>query len=203
MTPTQLHARLLRLAEAGGVARAVRPAVVETSLEAERNAKQNATGGGARLNVRTGRLRASIAGAVRDTQGAVELVLRAGGSRGGQDVKYAAIHEYGGEIRPVNGRYLRIPTLWALTAAGVDRYPTPLRQTAPGAFRVVGSDRGLWLVPTKTGKGGLQEPPWYKLVERVTIPARPYLRPAIMDAAAKLPARTTAALRRALGGDGG
>lgn len=179
--------QLLRLGN-GGARRLMAKAVREGALEAEAVAKTE-TYPASGLHVRSGRLRASIGGSVRETAETLELVLGAGGQRAGKDVRYAGVHEgvapdgtrvTSTTIRPVKGEFLRIPTVFGMTAAGVDRYPGPLRETANGLFRVAASDDGrLYLVPTKSGKRGAVEPPSYNLVRQVKIPARPFLRPAL------------------------
>jgi hypothetical protein len=181
-------ARRLRDLGNGGARKVIARAVRTSALEAERIAKAE-TYPASGLQVRSGRLRASIGGSSREGSTGVELVLGAGGSRAGKDVRYASVHEglnpdgsrrTATIIKPVNGRYLRIPTIHALTAAGVDRYPGRLRETAAGVFRFVPTDRGGVLVPNKAGKGGAQQPPWYNLVRQVRVPARPFLRPALL-----------------------
>ena len=72
------------------------------------------------LTVRSGRLAGSILGRVEKAPGLIAVRLSAGG--GGDDVKNAAIHEYGDTIYPKKGKYLRFP--WgpgATTAVGVSR----------------------------------------------------------------------------------
>jgi hypothetical protein len=145
------------------------------------------------LRVRTGALRRSIAGAAREVDAGAEIVLQAGG-RSSAELVYASVHEgqRDGErvasttIRPKNGQYLRIPTARARTAAGVDRMPGPLRTIAPGAFRVVKTQGGKLVLASNTrvlkGRGKNRKPifnVWYVLVESVTVPARPFLLPAI------------------------
>lgn len=84
----------------------------------------------------------------------------------GTNLVYAAIHEYGGEIRARNGRFLAIP----LTdeAKGVPggsprNFPRDLSPIVHGDRGVLRDDAGI---------------AQYALVTHVAIPARPYLRPA-------------------------
>jgi hypothetical protein len=180
-----MFARRLRVLGSGGLRPVIRRVLVTHAAIGEGIAKSETYG----LNVRSGRLRASIGSAVRDTDAGAELALQAGRARGGRDVIYAGVHEglrpdgsraTSTTIRPKNGKFLRIPTVWAMTLAGVDRNPGPLRQTAPGRFRVVaGGDGRLFLVPNAKGRRGAEEPPWYLLVPSVTIRARPFLLPAM------------------------
>ena len=73
--------------------------------KAQKQAKLNVTGGGSsktRLNVRSGRLRASI------TKKVVKSGRKFVGTIG-TNVVYARIHEEGGTIKPVRRQYLTIP----------------------------------------------------------------------------------------------
>jgi hypothetical protein len=165
---------------AGGFRAAVQRTMVEVALRGEGYAKGNAA---TVLNVRTGHLRRSIAGTVRDTPEGPEAVISAGGRvNGGASVRYAGTHEYGATVTPKRSRYLRIPLPPARTAAGVDRFGGPLRQSGAGLFTVI---------KAKSGKLFLKHKPsgtlWYMLVEQVSIRARPFLRPAADRAAADLP----------------
>jgi len=159
MSPSDLTARLDALART--LPAELRRAAVATALDAEAEAKQNAT---TTLNVRTGRLRASIAGTVEGEGGNISIVLRAGTADG--RVPYARIHEEGGTIRPKSGRFLKIPVGPALTGAGVARG---------------GGKSGLHFIAR--GAGGLLADAegriWFVLKPSVRIPARPYLRPAL------------------------
>lgn len=82
---------------------------------------------------------------------------------GPRRVVYAAIHEFGGTIRPVKGRYLTIPV--------GDLKGSPRKHAGLRFVRGRG-DKGLYMV----NDSGLQ----YVLVRSVTIPARPYLTPALV-----------------------
>jgi hypothetical protein len=164
-----------RLAEMSpkGFLRVMRNVAERVGLKAEARAKLNATGG-AGPRVRTGRLRASIRYAVRPGASHIDVALSAGSGRAGKPVKYARLQERGGTINAKPGRYLRIPLPPAKTGAGVDRYGGPLREIARGKFTVIKSRAGnLLLIDIASGT------PWYLLRKSVTIPARPYLRPAI------------------------
>jgi len=162
------------------------------ALEGEAHAKALAT---TRLRVRTGRLRNSIAGAVRGDEGSgtVDVVVSAGGRvRGGQPVRYAAMQEYGGIQRPRRAKYLRIPLPPAQTAAGVDKFlfPPSLYESGAGLFV---------LVRTRTGKLLLKHREknefWYVLKRSVRITPHRYMR----DTLAHLEQRAPEVLRRALG----
>lgn len=87
------------------------------------------------------------------------------GTWGVQDVEYALIHELGGVIEPKNTKYLAIPMTQLARNAGSPRNLSGL------AF--VQSLKGQpMLVDDETGEVH------YLLRLSVTIPARPYLRPA-------------------------
>jgi len=145
---------------------------VQNSLEgaalvAERAGKVNAT---RKLNVRSGRLRSSIRAEVRP---GFVLALMAGSQK---DVKYAALQEWGGTVKPKKSRHLAIPLPAARTAAGVSRYPSP--RAVPGLFFLKSKAGNLLLVQ----RDGDKIRPMYVLKDRVTVPARPYLRPALETA---------------------
>ena len=183
MTPAELSTRLEVLART--LPDQLRRTLVVSALDAEAEAKQNAT---TRLNVRTGRLRASIQGTVeQDGGGSFSIVLRAGTPDGGR-VPYARIHEEGGTIRPKRGRFLKIPVGPALTGAGGSRLPPG----GSGGIRFVPTPRGGVLVG-RDGQG------WFVLKQQVTIPARPYLAPDIATIQPRLADNLTRLLRRALG----
>ena len=73
---------------------------------------------GQKLRVRTGGLRRSL-----QEKRAKKVQERGDGVIGivGTNLKYAAIHEYGGTIRPKRAKWLAIPLKGALTARGVAR----------------------------------------------------------------------------------
>lgn len=81
----------------------------------------------------------------------------------GTDVKYAAIHEFGGTIVPKKGKFLTIPLTKVARGVGAREYPGKLRAVVNGEKGVLRDESGV---------------AQYALVKRVTIPARPYLRPA-------------------------
>lgn len=161
LTPAALQERLAKLAET--LPRQIAEVLTVGGLQAEAEAKKNAT---AILHVRSGRLRRSIHTEVTATSDGAQMALRAGGDK---EVVYARIHEVGGTIVPKNGKFLAIPLAPALTGAGVSRYPSP--RDVPGLSFRGNPARGVLVDKAGT--------PWYALVKRVTIPARPYLGPAI------------------------
>jgi phage gpG-like protein len=104
----------------------------------------------------TGNLRGAVS-AENDSDDVVSV--------GPRNVSYAAIHEFGGTIRPVNAKYLAIPVTKAARYAGSPRrFGGRLHfQTVAGGGALVDED------------GDIQ----YSLKRSVTIPARPYVRPAV------------------------
>ena len=187
MTPEQFAAKLRAVGQTG-VARAVGRALTATALIAEGEAK-------GRAPVLSGHLRRSISGTVRQGAQGPEAVVRAGGRvEGAADVVYAGVIEYGfkGAAKPKNAQFFRIPLGPAKTQAGVDRYPTPIRQSGAGLFYVRRSKDGqsAYLIHKASGV------PWYKLVRSLRPrAARPFLRPGAQAAADRLPAQFAKHLR--------
>jgi hypothetical protein len=158
-------------AAAGGKMRdRLQQELIALALNAEGNAKVNATSG---PRVRSGMLRRSIAGTVRGTGEALELRLSAGGRTGGGNVEYAALQEYGGTVRPKK-KWLTIPTDQAKTRGGdtrgsarmfPDLFFVPIRgDLAALAKRQPGAKRG----------GKLDVYFWLK--KQVTVPATGFMR---------------------------
>ena len=164
MTPEEFAARYQVIGKE--LTADARKLCIRAALMAEAKGKENA---GTILNVRSGRLRASIAGSTRVNEGAFEIVLRAGGE-GDADVNYAAAHEYGAVIRPKKGKFLAIPLPIARTPRGVARYQTP--RDVPD-LHLAQSKRGQYLLVKPDGE------PWYQLRQRVVIPRRQFLYPAL------------------------
>lgn len=79
----------------------------------------------------------------------------------GTNLEYAAIHEYGGVIKPKNSQYLAIP-IGSLTGSPRKHAGLRLRKTPAGNLLLV-DESGT---------------PQYILKTSVEIPARPYMRPA-------------------------
>jgi len=173
MTLQEFGARLDRLGS-GGLAEAIRPVLIRGSILVREwgTASLQAT-----HRTRTGRLLASISGTVEVRDGSPAIVARAGGAGGRGTVRYARLQEQGGVVVPVHAKMLRIPLPVALTPAGVVRDGLgggPLRVIAPDRFYCRRSKAGnLLLFERATGI------PWFVLRSSVTIPARPYLRPAV------------------------
>lgn len=122
--------------------------------------------------------------------------ISAGGEEGriGPQVPYGAIHEFGGIIKPVKGKFLAIPLDAAKTAAGVARGgPKDFDDTF-----VVTSKLGNLLIAQSDGGGDIT--PLFALKEQVEIPARPYLGPALEEKRTKLAEMAGSAMKSAVVG---
>jgi len=114
-------------------------------LAADKETKQN-------VNARTGALRRSIGQGV---SGSSLETLRASvfsGSSGGDPIKYAPLHEYGGTVKAKKayskvpgGPYLNIPVEDNLTASGVQRM-TPRMVFSNDESRLFKSKGGRWVI---------------------------------------------------------
>lgn len=156
--------------------------------------------GGAVLRVRSGNLRRSITGVTEMENGPVAIgKVRAGG--GQRDVRYARIHELGGVITPNGnsgggGKFLAIPT--SMAPGGQTKHTA---RDVPGLrFQPIrGGSMGLLVRDNpgaKRGGRGARSDILYILVRRVTMPARPYLRPSVMEANAGLADRMRQAMNQ-------
>lgn len=91
--------------------------------------------------------------------------------------KYAAIHEFGGTIRPKKGNFLAIPLKGspATRASGEPLYHSPLKQTLPQQLDFFVDERGTgrFFLIDNTGQA------WFRLVKKVKIPARMRFRETI------------------------
>jgi len=165
-------ARKTLVAEAAGV--------LKTRLEIA-DAAIIANLSGAVLKRRTG----NLARSVRHTQevSGPTVIGQVGILADGPVQKYAAIQLFGGTIRPKNAKFLAIPIGQALTASGVPRYGSPLRQSLPGAFPagtfvakgILFGKLGNTPGGTLTTKGGRNIVPLFVLKSSVTIPAHDYM----------------------------
>lgn len=194
MTPDEYAQKLNRIAKET-LGPALQKLFVESSMYAEDKAKQNLSG--RVLRVRSDHLRASTVGFVRREDSAIDVGVRSGGrvATGDAEVKYASVHEYGepAVLTPRKGKFLRIPLRPAKTDAGVDRFPTSLRESAAGLFYVRRAKNGkLYLFHKDTGK------PWYQLVRSVKVKKRPFIRPAMDIMIAKFPKQAAKAIMGAI-----
>ena len=125
---------------------------------------------GSPLKVRTGRLRSSITNLVQRVGNVIIGIV-------GTNVRYGAIHEFGGVIRPKSSKYLAIPLDAAKTPSGVARggprsfQNTFVRKTQAGNLIIFG----------KPNPGAKEAEPLFILKKFVRIPARPYMRPALEE----------------------
>jgi len=173
-----------------GLRQAIKRTAIASALDAEGKAKERLSG--EVLSARTGHLRRSIAGSVRESGDLTDIVLGAGGRVGNENVKYARIHEFGGTIRPTVKRWLAIPNTdnpLLHTMAGVARYASPL-DVPDLVFRLTRRPDLALLVNRRTNEV------WYWLKKQVTIPQRPYLRPSMDEVSAKLSARLGGQIRK-------
>lgn len=86
----------------------------------------------------------------------------------GTNIEYAAIHQYGGEIRPKSGRALAIPVSREAYGKRPRAFGKPLAVVWPKG------KRSGWLVERRAGRHA-KTIFHYLLVSKVTIPARPFL----------------------------
>ncbi len=122
------------------------------------------------LHVRTGHLKGSISvGSVESDSETISVSVFAG-----QDLPYARAQEYGATIRPKRSSFLAIPIGEALTPAGVARFG-PREITANGYS---GSFVAHGVIFGTNGRGHAE--PLFALKRSVTIPARPFMRPALL-----------------------
>lgn len=169
MSRTQTLARVISRIEAikaETINRDIAAELEETGAEAIATAGDYLSG--PRLKARTGNLRRSLNHKVATRGVAVDLTLRAGG--GTQDVRYAAIHEFGGTIE--GNPWLWIPKGAALKASGESRYRSP--RDIPGAIIVRGANNPVVVRPV--GKKRVEF--FGVLVRRVHIREQRYLRDA-------------------------
>jgi len=140
--------------------------------QAQKYAKKAVSGGGnskTRLNVRSGRLRSSIAVKI-STNG-----LRTVGTIG-TNVIYARTHEYGATIKPVKAKALTIPTGYLrgkLGSGAVQQRARDFKDT----FIMQGY--GNAIIAQKTGKTSKSIKPLFILKNKVKIPKRPFLEPSL------------------------
>jgi len=168
VTPEQF-ARLLRRRSSGTILKTLNRFAIRKAARAEKYAKKNA---GRVLNVRSGRLRASInAKPVAMGDNTIAILLRAGGRDKG--VSYARAHEEGKIIKPVNVNWLTIPIHESLvTPSGVAKYASA--RDVPET---------LFWDQTKKGQPVLRAEEtgevFYLLKKQVKIRKRPYMKPAV------------------------
>lgn len=126
---------------------------------------------GQKLNVRTGSLRRSL------QESRAKKVITMGNNvigTVGTNLKYAAIHEYGGTIRPKRAKWLAIPLKGALTAKGVARGgPRDFKDT----FFATSKKGNLILFGRSMGS----IIPLFAMKKEVKIPKKPYMKPSLKE----------------------
>jgi len=189
-TPEEFADGLRRVAGQGGFRKALIAELKAGALVGNAAARQNATD---RPHARMGHLRASIAGLVREEPGSLDLAIGSGSDPARPGVPYAAMQEFGGVQLPRTAKMLRIPLEAAKTAAGVDRFPRPLRVSAPDKFFLYRSKAGNLLLRDR-----LTGIPWYVLKHSVTIPGTHFLMRAVETTSGYLEGTLSALLERVL-----
>jgi hypothetical protein len=159
----------------------LRPALMREILSTALRAESAAIGFyDERLRRRTGRLARTISGEVDETPDGFGFRLRGGGlSKGGGEVRYGRAQERGATIRPKRGRFLAIPVGPALKPSGEARYASP--REVPGLrFQPIHNGNAGLLVRDIAGRGkkgtGARSEVWFRLVPRVTIRPKYFLR---------------------------
>lgn len=147
------------------------------------------------LNQRSGRLAKSWA-IGSGGQGQSSVTDSAAGAVHGEltsALAYAAIHEFGGTVKPKSGKYLAIPIGPNKMASGAIRASQSSPRQIPGLFFIRSQAGNLLGVTSGTGKlgaagGGKRGPVvrkltlWFLLLESVRIPPRRYVTLAADDA---------------------
>lgn len=105
---------------------------------------------------------------------------------GPRNVVYAAIHEFGGTITAKKAQYLAIPVTGDAKAAGSPR-------SFPGTLHAQGFGGAVGTLVDEAGH--VQ----YVLKKSVTLPAKPYLRPALVEHTDEINEAIAADLRRSMG----
>lgn len=181
MDMEEFRDRIQELGEAE-FSRRLKVALVKFSEDMVGIAKKNARSS---PKVRSGHLRDSIRGAVKDNP--LRVLLMAGGSVGAGRVAYAGIQEFGGVVKPVAADFLRVPLGPSITGGGDEKFGGSLR-SYPGEgffpFRTAGGKLFI-------GKDGDEISPgvpraWYRLVKKVTVPRTLFMGRAVQEAVGKL-----------------
>lgn len=156
-----------------GVNRALMLAQVVTIQDAELNAKRNAQRQFTGRNDRrlSGTLMNSIySGFEQGSSGGLPI-----GFIGVRNIPYGAIHEFGGEIKPKRARKLWLPK-YANAGKMTPREFMGRRKSDPSQYFLNDKVAGKWVGAEARSR---QLIPLFFLVDKVTIPERPYLRPAM------------------------
>lgn len=149
-----------------------------TTLEAEILKNIRSASG---LNVRTGALLNSVGSTKQVIIGSDGTVT---GQIGSEGIPYNAIHEFGGIVKAVNKQFLAIPTEENRKADGSPIVTTgELRTMQKLGLAFIA--KGTIFQKASSGKDALATP-MFLLRKSVTIPARPYLRPALVAKQAQI-----------------
>lgn len=166
------------------------PMMAQATLDVEEAARRNVS---RVLAQRSRALFLSIRSELTRQAEGVVGVISAGGEANGLDVPYARLHEYGGHIEPVNGKYLTIPTDKGLTGPGIARYQSVRHMPYAKWIPIQGKDKLRFIVVDKRN-----DELFYYVVTDVDVPARPYLRPALERVVETLPDRMASAMAQAV-----
>jgi hypothetical protein len=184
VTLGELRAHLEGMAQ-GALRDLITAASYEAAIEGEDLVRRNIE---ARLDRHSGKLITSVRSTVDEAPDAVTMRLLAGGEHAGLVVPYALVQEEGGTVRSTrpNGM-LAIPVGPALTGDEQPRYPTArltphMVLIVPGDELVDGPAERALLINKHTGEV------WYVLQEEIEIEGRHYMRDAIRDLEAAIPA---------------
>ena len=194
ITVEQFAAKLEALGQGKALAGLLRKEMIATGLQAQ---------GGVQLAIRD-RLARRSGGLMRspafrvDTLGALpQLTVSSGGGKGARgELRYAALQEYGGTVRPTKGQWLAIPVGPALTPSGVARYATA--RDVPGLTFIHREGAGAILAKVKPGRKGA-EPSlevWFDLRRQVTIRGKYFTRDGVQPAFAGFNARVADAIAK-------
>jgi phage gpG-like protein len=132
------------------------------------------------LHVNSGQLRRSI---FFEMFSGEEIGGRVGTQMGGtkDDKSYAAIHEFGGTIRPKKGKYLTIP--FDGVKGRIEDYPWGffLRSKKGNLIFAAPPGGGKHFRPTAHDRAWADFTPLFLLKTSVNMPARPYMEPAFRE----------------------
>lgn len=195
ITVAQFAAKLEALGQGKALAALLRKELIATGLKAQADTQTTIR---ERLAMRTGTLVKSPAFSIDAGEVFPQLTVRVGGRAGGKELRYTALQEFGGTVRPVKGRFLAIPVGPALTGAGVPRYATA--RDVPG-LTFIRTDGGAVLAKVKKGRGKNAPPQievWFSLRRSVTIGGRHFTRDGVRPAFAGFNVRIADAIARAI-----
>tara|TARA_Y100000310_G_scaffold227705_2_gene229994 strand:- start:3947 stop:4567 length:621 start_codon:yes stop_codon:yes gene_type:complete len=181
MDMAEFRDRIQELGEAE-FSRRLKVALIKFSADMVDIAKKNARSS---PKVRSGRLRGSIRGAVKDNP--IRVLLMAGGSVGAGRVAYAGIQEFGGEVKPVAADFLRVPLGPSITSDGDERFGGSLRSYPGEGFFPFEAKSGKLYIGKRGDTIGDGAPrAWYALVDKVTVPRTLFMGRAVQEAVGKL-----------------